>query len=74
MTDNCPFCEPDTDLVWFENEIRTVIWDAFPVSNGHSLVIPSSILPASTNCHKRTRPHCGACSNPKRSVSLLPTG
>jgi diadenosine tetraphosphate (Ap4A) HIT family hydrolase len=25
---------------WLENEIGTVLWDAFPVSNGHSLVIP----------------------------------
>ena len=40
MPDNCPFCNPDLDRVWFENEIGTVLWDAFPVSSGHSLVVP----------------------------------
>ena len=40
MPDNCPFCKPDTDRVWVENEIGIVLWDAFPVTQGHTLVVP----------------------------------
>ena len=40
MTDHCPFCEPDADRVWLENEIGIVLWDAFPVTEGHTLVVP----------------------------------
>ena len=40
MTDKCPFCEPDADRVWLENDIGIVLWDAFPVTEGHTLVVP----------------------------------
>jgi len=40
MTDRCPFCEPDADRVWLENEIGMAMWDAFPVTEGHTLVVP----------------------------------
>lgn len=36
----CPFCAPDPDRVWMENDIGIVLWDAFPVSKGHSLIVP----------------------------------
>lgn len=38
--DNCPFCAPDPARVWMEGDIGIVLWDAFPVSKGHSLVVP----------------------------------
>ncbi len=40
MTDKCPFCEPDADRVWLENDIGIVLWDAFPITEGHTLVVP----------------------------------
>jgi diadenosine tetraphosphate (Ap4A) HIT family hydrolase len=40
MSDTCPFCEPDPDRIWFDNPIGMVLWDAFPVTQGHSLVVP----------------------------------
>ena len=40
MSDRCPFCEPDADRVWLENEIGLAMWDAFPVTEGHTLVVP----------------------------------
>jgi diadenosine tetraphosphate (Ap4A) HIT family hydrolase len=40
MPDKCPFCEPDGDRVWLENDIGMVVWDAFPVTEGHALVVP----------------------------------
>jgi len=38
--DECPFCNPDSERLWIENEIAIVLWDAFPVSKGHTLVVP----------------------------------
>ncbi len=40
MPDTCPFCSPADDRIWWEDEIACVLWDAFPISNGHALVIP----------------------------------
>ena len=40
MPDQCPFCEPDADRVWLESEVGFVLWDAFPVTEGHTLVVP----------------------------------
>lgn len=37
---HCPFCEPEADRVWFENDLGIVLWDAFPVTQGHVLVVP----------------------------------
>ena len=39
-TDRCPFCEPDADRVWLQSDIGIVLWDAFPVTEGHTLVVP----------------------------------
>ena len=35
---NCPFCKIETPLL--ENNLSFVIYDKFPVSNGHCLIIP----------------------------------
>jgi len=44
VTDNCPFCEiaaSDRDqCIIHHNEIAFVIRDGFPVSKGHTLIIP----------------------------------
>ena len=39
MPDRCPFCEPDSERIWMENAIGLVLWDAFPVTEGHTLVV-----------------------------------
>jgi diadenosine tetraphosphate (Ap4A) HIT family hydrolase len=36
----CPFCQIDPERVLFQNDHATVIRDRFPVSEGHTLVIP----------------------------------
>jgi len=54
MLKTCPFCELDTERIWMENDIGIVLWDAFPITKGHSLVIPRQhvaclyVLPADT--------------------------
>ena len=40
MDQNCPFCTLPRDRVVLESEIGLVIRDGFPVSPGHTLVIP----------------------------------
>jgi diadenosine tetraphosphate (Ap4A) HIT family hydrolase len=44
MTDapapSCPFCSPAADRVAFEDELTRDLWDAFPASAGHLLVVP----------------------------------
>jgi diadenosine tetraphosphate (Ap4A) HIT family hydrolase len=36
----CPFCSPEPDAVLLANEHGFVIRDAYPVSRGHTLIIP----------------------------------
>lgn len=37
----CPFCPPDPSRVFFDADPRFVcLWDGFPVSPGHALVVP----------------------------------
>ncbi len=36
----CPFCNPDQSRVIFANDHAMAIYDRFPISRGHSLIIP----------------------------------
>jgi diadenosine tetraphosphate (Ap4A) HIT family hydrolase len=38
MNENCPFCDPDEIL--FESDLALAVYDRYPVSPGHVLVIP----------------------------------
>ena len=41
MTDRpCPFCSPAPDRIAFERPLVLALWDAFPASPGHLLVVP----------------------------------
>lgn len=40
MPDTCPFCPPASNRVWLETDCGLVLWDAFPVTEGHTLVVP----------------------------------
>ena len=40
MPPGCPFCDPPAARVWLENSAGVALLDAFPVSEGHTLVIP----------------------------------
>lgn len=37
---DCPFCHPKATGVWFEGMKMRGIWDNYPVSPGHALVVP----------------------------------
>lgn len=38
--DACPFCSPVPDRIFYQDSIIVGIWDAFPVSPGHALLVP----------------------------------
>ena len=38
--DACPFCEPPPDRLISESEAVLALYDGFPVSPGHALVVP----------------------------------
>jgi diadenosine tetraphosphate (Ap4A) HIT family hydrolase len=40
MNEPCPFCDVDPDSVWIETEVAVAIKDVFPVTEGHTLVVP----------------------------------
>jgi diadenosine tetraphosphate (Ap4A) HIT family hydrolase len=41
MTDaTCLFCAPAPDRLFFEPDLILGLWDAFPVSAGHALLVP----------------------------------
>lgn len=42
---SCPFCLPAEDRVAFVNTFAKGIWDAFPVTEGHLLVVPHRHVP-----------------------------
>ncbi len=35
----CPFCTPDAERVFYRGERVFALWDAFPVSDGHALIV-----------------------------------
>jgi diadenosine tetraphosphate (Ap4A) HIT family hydrolase len=37
--DPCPFCRPDPDRVFLETDLVLGLWDGFPVSPGHALLV-----------------------------------
>ena len=37
---NCPFCRPEPDQVFLETDLILGLWDSYPVSPGHALLIP----------------------------------
>jgi diadenosine tetraphosphate (Ap4A) HIT family hydrolase len=38
--DSCPFCNATPPSLWLEVPTAIALWDGFPVSEGHALVVP----------------------------------
>jgi superfamily II DNA or RNA helicase/diadenosine tetraphosphate (Ap4A) HIT family hydrolase len=36
---DCPFCAPNADRIFHESELVLGVWDAYPVSPGHALLV-----------------------------------
>jgi diadenosine tetraphosphate (Ap4A) HIT family hydrolase len=43
---DCPFCSPAPATSWIDNEDAIALRDIYPVSPGHSLVIPRRHVPS----------------------------
>lgn len=41
----CPFCQASADRVFHEGDLILALWDNFPVSPGHALLIPRRHVP-----------------------------
>jgi len=41
----CPFCFPAENRIAFEDRLTKALWDAFPVSEGHLLIVPRRHVP-----------------------------
>ena len=40
MASDCPFCSPDPEAIFLEEELVLGLWDRYPVSPGHALLVP----------------------------------
>lgn len=45
-TDRCPFCNLDPNRTWLHNAAGIALADAFPVTPGHTLVVPRCHVPS----------------------------
>lgn len=45
-TTSCPFCSPAPGQVWAENGYARAFFDAYPVADGHTLVVPVRHAPS----------------------------
>ncbi len=43
---NCPFCHIDDQQIIFQDELVMSFRDGFPISRGHSLIIPKRHIPS----------------------------
>jgi diadenosine tetraphosphate (Ap4A) HIT family hydrolase len=42
---SCPFCTPDYAALILETSGCRVLWDSYPVSPGHALIVPKEHIP-----------------------------
>jgi diadenosine tetraphosphate (Ap4A) HIT family hydrolase len=42
---SCPFCFPSPERIAFEDHLTRALWDAFPVTEGHLLLVPRRHVP-----------------------------
>ena len=45
MTQTCPFCMPGIDRVFYRDSLVMGLWDGFPVTDGHALLVPNRHVP-----------------------------
>jgi diadenosine tetraphosphate (Ap4A) HIT family hydrolase len=36
----CPFCDPAVDRIALDGPVTRVLWDLYPVTRGHMLIVP----------------------------------
>jgi diadenosine tetraphosphate (Ap4A) HIT family hydrolase len=43
---SCPFCDPPEDRVFAQDQLAIALWDGYPVSPGHALIVPRRHIPS----------------------------
>lgn len=56
---NCIFCDIDKSRIVLENEIGYAIFDGFPVSEGHMLIIPKRHIETYFGAAEDEKNYCG---------------
>src|SRR3984893_4491154 len=51
----CPFCSPDAGRVFYRDSLVTGLWDGFPVTPGHALLMPIRHVPSWFEASKEER-------------------
>jgi diadenosine tetraphosphate (Ap4A) HIT family hydrolase len=46
MASNCPFCHLDEQKILFQDELVITFRDGYPISPGHTLIIPKRHIPS----------------------------
>jgi diadenosine tetraphosphate (Ap4A) HIT family hydrolase/HKD family nuclease len=52
INDSCPFCDPEDGRVVFQTQYSLAIWDGYPVTEGHILVVPKRHTPVWHNLRR----------------------
>lgn len=45
ISENCPFCFPPSSRVFYKTQLVVGLWDSYPVSPGHALLVPRRHVP-----------------------------
>ncbi len=45
FANDCPFCNPSEDRIFLRGDQVLGLWDAYPVSPGHALLVPRRHMP-----------------------------
>ena len=43
--DSCPLCAPESTRIFYAGQLILGLWDAFPVSPGHALLVTRRHIP-----------------------------
>jgi diadenosine tetraphosphate (Ap4A) HIT family hydrolase len=58
--ETCPFCQPTAGSVFFETPLMQGLWDGFPVSPGHALIVPRRHVASWSEATPEERQHLTA--------------
>lgn len=75
--DNCPFCHMPSERIITDRPLCSVVRDGFPISKGHTLIIPKRHITSFFECSEEERAALmGALDAVKRDLdhSLKPDG
>jgi HKD family nuclease len=67
---NCPFCSIDHGRIAFATDLVIAIWDAFPVSPGHLLIIPRRHAPIWSGLNPTEQSAIWSAINQAKSIIL----